>query len=76
LLEVTVEISANGRMIASRAFYSYEGGTLSDDPDPDNLMFAGIEDDADIIGPPPEMVATEFGEWRLLRRDKIETGTF
>ncbi|MCL2254921.1 MAG: hypothetical protein FWC09_10805, partial [Lachnospiraceae bacterium] len=25
LLEVTVEISANGRMIASRAFYSYEG---------------------------------------------------
>jgi len=68
-VNVTVEISTNGKIITSRAIYKYTGGVLSDDPD-------GVhaEDKTDEAFP---MVLVpdadgKCGEWRLIKHEKVD----
>ena len=66
---VTVRIiigegTSRERTVISRATYRYTGGELSDDPDSDHH-----DNDEPDFSPPMQFV--DYGEWRLLRHEKV-----
>ena len=67
IVRVVVTAGVEERSITSIAYYEFTGGILTDDP------YNSYGNDQSLVLKPMEFAPGEYGEWRLVRREIIDT---